>query len=298
MNTPTPYLTIADRSTPIVKWTHKPYNGLQKIVVGTMPTDNKNYIFTDDEKKEFLDIEPNARKYFNPFVNAKDFINGSNRWILTLHKCSPHELKKMTHVQKRIKAVMEFRKNSKKKSTRELAKTPTVFDHIMIPKVPFLLIPSTSSIRRNYVPMAYMKPPTIPSKATMVIENATVELFGLITSKMHMVWLRTIGGKLKNDFRYSGGMIYNTFPVPPNYTSLKPYAQKILDVRTNYSDSTLADLYDPNTMPAELLKSHQSLDRAVDKLYTKKPFKSDSDRISFLLEKYEELVSKKEVPAE
>ena len=156
----------------------------------------------------------------------------------------------------------------------------------MIPEKPLLLIPRVSSENREYIPMAYVKPHSIPSDSTTIIDNASVELFGLLTSNMHMVWMKTFGGKLETRYRYFAGMVYNIFPVPDDYKSLKPFARKILDIRDNYKNSTLADLYDPETMPSDLYTAHKKLDRAVEKLYRAKLFEFDSERITFLLEKY------------
>jgi type I restriction-modification system DNA methylase subunit len=285
-----PYLIGSHKELSIVKETSKPLNGLTQIVMGSQPIDNGNYIFTDLEREEFLIKEPNAKNYLKPFVGARDFLNGNSRWILKLHDVKPQELQKLPEIKKRIAAVKLFRSESKRVGTKRLAETPVLYQLNVMPTKPFLIIPAHSSERREYIPIGFVEPPIIPSNATLIIEDANPELFGLLISKMHMIWVRLVGGKIKTDLRYSAGMIYNTFPIPDtNCDNLKPLAQKILDIRKHFKDSSLADLYDPDTMPPDLKKAHLRLDREVEKLYRKKPFVSDQERIEFLLSKYDEM---------
>ena len=213
---------------------------------------------------------------------------------LDLHDIEPNVLQNLPETKKRINLVKLLRSKSKRGSTKKLADTPTLWQINLIPKKPFLVFPRHSSEKYVYVPIGYLEPPCIPGDAILIIENTPMELFGLLTSKMHMIWIKTIGGKLETRYRYSKGVIYNTFPLPDtNYDGLKSYAQKILDIRENHTDSTLANLYDPDTMPSDLMKAHLKLDFAVEKLYRKKPFESDQERIEFLLSKYEEMIEKK-----
>ena len=287
-----PYLIGFDKPTPIVTESSKPLNTLHKIVDGAVPLDGGNLTFTDAEKDEFLIKEPNAKKWLRPFVNAEDFINGKNRWVLTLKNITSQELKKLSAVCECLDATSKYRASCKRPATQAMADKPTLFAWGCVPENPFLLIPRVTSENRKYIPIGYMEPPAIPSNATMVIQNASIELFGLLTSKMHMIWLRTVGGKLETRLRYSAGMVYNTFPTPKgDLDSLEPLAQKILDVRGNEPNSTLADLYDPTTMPPDLTKAHKSLDVAVEKLYQDKPFESDEERLQFLFEEYSKMVS-------
>ena len=282
-----PYLIGSNELLPIVKETSNPINNFSQMKMGSKPIDDGHYIFTEKEKAEFLSKEPNAKSFLKPFVNAKEFLRRKNRWILALHNIKPNELKNLPETKKRIELVKSFRLESKSKQTRKLAETPTLYHLNVIPTETFLVIPRVTSEKREYIPIGYMTPPTIPSDAIMIVEHANLELFGLITSKMHMIWLKIIGGKLETRYRYSAGMVYNTFPIPDtNYDSLKQYAQKVLDVREHFKDSTMVDLYDPTTMPPDLKKAHFSLDCAVDKLYRKKPFQSDHERIEYLLEMY------------
>jgi len=203
----------------------------------------------------------------------------------------------MPKTRERVEKVKAFREKSRADATRNLAGTPTLYHLNVVPDTPFLLIPSTSSGKRRYVPMGFMKPPVIPSNAAMIIPDASLGLFGLLTSRMHMVWLAIVGGRLRMDLRYSAGMVYNTFPIPDaGLEILEPYAQKVLDARANHPNSTLADLYDPLTMPVDLIRAHRRLDKTVDHMYhrDRKPFDSDDDRLEFLLEQYGKMVARKQ----
>ena len=200
----------------------------------------------------------------------------------------------MPLVMERIENVRALRLNSKSASTREIAKTPTHFHVENIPSDTYLLIPSVSSERRTYVPLGFMPPSMIPSNLVLVIRNASLYHFGVLTSLMHMTWMRAVAGRLKSDYRYSSKIVYNNFPWPTdapadNRQKVEQSAQAVLDTRKKYPSATLADLYDPNTMPEDLLKAHQALDRAVDKCYRPKTFADEHERISFLFELYEKM---------
>lgn len=289
-----PYLfdasNLADPHT-VVYETSSPHVGMPPMIIGSKPIDDGNYIFTDDERAEFLAAEPAAAPFIHPYIGSVEFINGERRWILALHDATPAQIRAMPNVTRRIDAVRAFRENSKSAPTRKIAAAPTLYHVNVIPKGPFLVIPEASSEQREYVPIGYLEPPVIPSNLVRIIENASPSLFGLITSRMHMAWLRYIGGRLKSDYRYSIGIVYNPFPWPflglPAETKIGILAQAILTARLNHPESTLADLYDAASMPADLRKAHQSLDAAVDKLYRKESFSSDRERVEFLLARYE-----------
>ena len=281
-----PYLLGVERSR-VVNESAKPLNGLPPMVTGSKPIDGGHYIFTDDQKRLFLKAEPGAEPHMRQYLGAKEFISGKKRWILALHDISPAELKRLPNTASRVESVRSYRLSSKSSPTKKLAETPRQYHLNVMPKSPFLLIPGVSSERRRYIPIGYFDPPTIPSNLLLVIQDADLGLFGLLTSAMHMVWLYYIGGRLETRYRYSAGMVYNTFPVPDSPLNvLEPYAQTILDVRAAHPNDTLADLYDPVMMPADLVKAHRKLDRKVDGLYRKKTFDSDLERITFLLERY------------
>jgi hypothetical protein len=220
---------------------------------------------------------------------------------LALHDAPPSTLSALPHVKERIAKVRSVRLASNSKPTQALAATPTLYHVNVIPTAPFLVVPEVSSERREYVPIGWLEPPTIPSNLVRIIENATKPLFGLLTSAMHMSWLRHIGGRLKSDYRYAIGLVYNPFPLPPaseaDLAKLEPLAQAVLDARAAHPQATLADLYDPDTMPANLRRAHQALDRAVDRLYRKQVFTSDRERVEHLLAMYEKMTAPLAAPA-
>lgn len=291
-----PYLIDATNLTNphlVVRDVFRPINGLPALVMGTKPTDGGHLIFTEEERQQFLEIEPGAAQFMRPFVGSVELINGSIRFILVLKDALPNQLHALPHVMERLERVRQMRQASKKIPTRKLADTPTYFECGAIPSRPFLAVPETSSERREYAPIAYLLPPVVPSNAVRLLPDAEIWLFGLLTSQMHMAWLRTVGGKLKSDYRYSIGIVYNTFPLPAlsdaDKARLDSLAQKVLDARAAFPDSTLADLYDRLTMPPVLRKAHHTLDAAVDKLYRPEPFADDRERAEHLLGRYEVL---------
>lgn len=294
----TPYLfdagKVVDRHL-VVKEVSKSLSGAPKTVIGSKPIDDGQYIFSDEERVEFLKVEPQAAPFLRPFVGAKEYIAGNHRWILALDDVPPQTLRAMPHVKKRIVAVRAFRKKSISEQTQELGDTPTRFHVTVIPDQPYLVIPESSSERREYAPIGWLEPPTIPSSLVRVMLNADLWHFGVLTSAIHMAWLRHIGGRLKSDYRYSIGLVYNTFPWPDatdkQKDNIRTLAQAVLDARAKYPGATLADLYDPDLMKAELRKAHRALDAAVDKLYRKKAFQGDRDRAEHLFGLYEKLVS-------
>ncbi len=278
----------------VIKESAQALNGLPKLIIGSKPIDGGHYIFNADERAAFLREEPDAEPYLRPFVGSREFLQGGERWILHLADVPPQVLKTLPKVRERIAAVRAYRLASKSKPTQALAETPTLYHVNVIPTAPFLVVPRVSSERREYVPIAWMEPPTIPSDAVEVVENASKPLFALLTSAMHVSWLRYIGGRLKSDYRYSIGLVYNTFPLPTvpakRLQRLAPHADAVLAARANHSDATLADLYDPDLMPADLRKAHQALDRAVDRLYRRSAFTSDRERVEHLFGLYEKML--------
>jgi len=234
-----------------------------------------------------------AAAFLHPFVGAQEYLNGGERWILALQNASPDELRSMPLVRERISKVRAHRNQSKSEQTRKLAESPRSFHVTVIPQQPFLVIPEASSERREYIPIGWLEPPVIPSNLVRVLPDANLWHFAILTSRMHMSWLRHIGGRLKSDYRYSIGLVYNTFPWPEATVratnSIRRLANAILYEREEHPGSTLADLYDPDCMPQKLRKAHLALDRAVDRLYRKTRFNSDRDRVEFLFSLYERL---------
>ena len=263
--------------------------------MGSKIVDGGQLIFTCEQRQEFLAREPLADTYLHPLVGADKYINGGQRWVLNLNAIAPNLLRQMPAVMARLQRVRDFRERSNKAKTRELASTPTRFEVTTVPDRAFLAIPEVSSERRDYVPIGWLMPPTIPSNLIHTLLDADLWDFGRITSRMHMAWLRNIGGRLKSDYRYSIGIVYNSFPWPDadeaRRANVRSLAQAVLDARAAHPESTLADLYDPNTMPPDLRRAHRALDAAVDKLYRKEPFASDRERVEHLFMLYERLAA-------
>ena len=279
----------------VVKETSQPLNGLPKLIIGSKPIDGGHYIFTEEEKTAFLQIEPGAAELMRPFIGSREFLNGGDRYILHLSQAAPSVLKALPKVRERMAAVRAFRLASNSKPTQALAATPTLYHVNVIPAAPFLVVPEVSSERREYIPLAWLEPPVIPSNKIRILSNAKLWHFALLTSAMHMSWVRHIGGRLKSDYQYGIGVVYNTFPMPPvdqaELEKLEPLAQAVLDARSSHPGATLADLYDPDLMPANLRRAHQALDRAVDRLYAPKGFTSDFDRVAHLFGLYEKMTA-------
>jgi hypothetical protein len=250
-------------------------------------------LFSAEEKEAFLRIEPGAAPYFRRWIGSDEFINGWERWFLWLGECPPDVLKQMPEVLKRIQAVREYRLASISAPTRKLADTPTRLHVENIPKSNYLVIPEVSSERRKYIPIGYEEPETFASNKLRLLLKASHYFFGVLTSEMHMTWMRYVSGRLKNDYSYSIHIVYNNYPFPLNPTEtqkkkVEEAAQLVLDTRTKYPNSSLADLYDPITMPPDLVKAHQALDKAVDLCYRAQAFGTELSRIEFLFGLYEQ----------
>lgn len=294
----TPYLfdagTVINRHL-VVEETSRPLCTVPQLVIGSKPIDDGEYIFTDEEKDAFVVLEPGAEKYLRPYIGSTEFINGDRRWILYLRDVSPHELRSLPQVRKRVAAVKAFRLDSTSPGTQALALQPTRFHVTVVPEGSFLVIPESSSERRDYVPIGWLDSPTIPSNLVRVLVDADLWHFGILTSAIHMAWLRQIGGRLKSDYRYSVGIVYNTYPWPnateAQKAKIRNLAQNVLNARLQFPDSTLADIYDTDLMPQQLRKAHRLLDEAVDRLYRPAAFLGDRDRVEHLFRMYENLIS-------
>ena len=279
-----PHLVVREESRPI--------NGLAKLITGSQPIDDGHYIFTAEERSDFLAREPEAVPLLRPFVGTREYLHGGERWILAFHDVSPSCLAALPKVRERLAAVRAYRQASKRASTRKLAATPTLYQVNVFPTAPFLVIPEVSSERREYVPIGWIEPPAIPSNKLRLLPNAALADFAILTSAMHMAWMRTVTGRLESRYMYSVGVVYNTFPAPPvdaDRTALAPLAQAVLDARAAHPGATLADLYDPDLMPPGLRRAHARLDRAVDRLYRRAPFASERERVEHLFALYEKM---------
>jgi hypothetical protein len=283
---------LVDSSDLIILSRNKPLSNIEKIVFGNMPNDGGHLLLTEEEKVELLSKEPSAEKFVRKFLGSEEYINNKSRYCLWLKDASPSELRAMPMVLERVERVRKHRSESSREATRKLANYPTVFGEDRQPNESYILIPSVSSERRNFVPMGFMTKDVIASNLCLMIPNATIYLFGILTSTMHMAWMRYVCGRLESRYHYSNNLVYNNFPFPENPTekqikTIEEKAQKVLDARRDFPNSSLADLYDPLTMPPALTKAHNELDKAVDLAYRPQPFSSEANRMVFLFELYE-----------
>ena len=263
------YLVEADNV--IIDSRTKPICKVPEIGIGNKPIDGGFYLFTEEEMQEFIKKEPKSEKYFRKWLGSKEFINGFCRYCLWLGECSPKELRDMPECLKRVEAVRDFRLKSSSAGTRKIADKPTRFHVENMPKSNYIVVPEVSSERRRYIPLGFMSPDILCSNLVKLIPNATLYHFGVLTSNVHMAWMRTVCGRLKSDYRYSKDIVYNNFPwcAPDEKqkATIEKTAQMILDARAKYPDCSLADLYDETTMPPELRKAHQANDKAVMQAY-------------------------------
>ena len=270
----------------------KPICNVPEITYGSMANDGGNLLLDDEEKNEIINLEPNSINVIRPFLGSQEFINNVKRWCIWLKDVPPNEYSKLKEVKKRIDGVREYRLKSTRPTTKKLADYPMLFGEIRQPLSEYLLIPGVSSENRKYIPVGFLSKDIIASDLARTIPDATLYLFGVITSQMHMTWVKYVCGRLKSDFRYSNSLVYNNFPWPENVTDkqkeiVEKQAQAVLDVRLQFPKSSLADLYNYSTMPPALVKAHQSLDKAVDSCYRSQPFINETKRIEFLFELYD-----------
>ena len=271
----------------------KPLCAVPGMIYGSKPTDGGNLLLSVEEKASLIAEEPQAIDWIKPFLGADEFISSISRFCLWLIDCPPDTLRQMPLVLRRIEAVRKMRLASTKAPTRELAKISTLFGEIRQPKGAYLLVPAHSSENRLYIPVGYMSSEVICGNANFAIPNAGIYHFGVFSSIMHNAWMRVVCGRIKSDYRYSAGIVYNNFPWPDptdkQKATIEAAAQGVLDARAKFPTSTLANLYDPLTMPPELVKAHQALDRAVDVAYGKTNFKTEAERVAFLFERYQQM---------
>jgi hypothetical protein len=271
---------------------NKPLCQVPEIHFGNMPNDDGNFLFTEKEKNEFIKQEPRAEKYLKIYVSADEFLNNERRWCLWLKNISPHELNKIPLIKERVIKVKEHRLKSKREATKKLALQPYLFAEIRQPKTNYILIPRHSSEFRDYIPIGFFNPEFIVADSCLSIPNASLYHFGILNSEMHMVWVKQICGRLEGRYRYSNNLVYNNFswiknPSEKEIKKIEKCVKIIFSVRKKQKCS-LAEMYNQFSMPKELLNVHQKLNRIVDKLYRKKSFKSDIERIEHLFELYED----------
>ena len=278
----------------------KPLGNVSPMYFGSKPTDGGFFFLTPEEREEFVRKEPQSLKYIRKVLGAQEYINNIERYCLWLVDISPEELKNSPMIYERVRKVREFRLSSKAESTRKFADKATEFKQNAQPNTPYLIIPIVSSENRRYIPIGYIQPDVIATNATQIVPNASLYEFGVITSNVHMAWMRTVAGKLKSDYRYSSTIVYNTFPwleiSEQQRKRIEETAKEILNVRTKYSTSSLAALYDDHIMPSDLRTAHQKNDRAVMEAYGmtkivdgKKTWLTESETVARLFEMYEDI---------
>ncbi len=279
----------------VVKEESKPINGARRVKSGVQMIDNGILTFTREEMQSFLNSEPKAQPLFREFLGGDEYINGFSRWTLYLADADPVLLRSLPQVTDRMRQLKLYRASSNRASTKAMADYPTKLGVDERLDADYLVIPNTSSERREYVPIGWLSTDVIASQKLRILPDASLWEFGVITSSAHMAWLAYVGGRLESRFSYTHGLVYNTFPwpdaKPAQREKIEAHAQAVLDARAVHTTSSLADLYDPDTMPANLRKAHAALDLAVDRLYRAAPFASDRDRVEHLFGRYEALVN-------
>ena len=260
-----------------------------KMIFGNMANDDGNLIIEAEDLDAFIERDPRSKKFIRRLIGSREFINNLPRYCLWLVDAEPNEIKSIKPIYERVESVRKYRLSSKRGATQKLAEIPWLFGEIRQPTSGnYLLIPITSSERRKYIPIGFMNSETIAG-VVQIIPNADLNLFGILTSIVHMAWTRVVCGRLKSDYRYTASIVYNTFPFPKHNPKIEITAQKILDARSNHPNSSLAELYDPNLMPIDLRKAHEENDRAVLDAYNFPKNISESEIVARLFEMYQDL---------
>ena len=263
------------------------------MLYGSMPIDNGNLSLTPEEKNKLLAVEPESAPYIRNYMGGDEFLNGIERYCIWLSDCPPDVLRRLPKLLEHVEKNRIYRLSSDRETTRQLADKAALFGEIRQPAESFLFIPKVSSENRKFLPIGYCLPNIIASGSALIIPAAKLFHFGILSSTMHNAWMRAVCGRMKSDYQYSASIVYNNFPWPEPTTAQKKVietaAQLILDARLLYPNSTLADLYDPVTMPPELVKAHQKLDKAVETAYGKTDFKTEAERVAFLFERYQQI---------
>ena len=273
----------------------KPLCDVPVMRIGSQPIDDGNYLFNEEEMVAFINKEPKSEKYFHPWYGSEEFINGKKRWCLWLGNCTQGELFAMPECLKRVQAVRSFRLASKRAQTLKAAETPAHFGSEVIAESNYMVVPKVSSERRRYVPIGFFTPETFCSDLVFIIPDATLYHFGVLTSSVHMAWMRAVAGRLKSDYRYSANIVYNNFPWPglcdsaPMFEEISQTAQAILDAREKHADCTFAQMYGEKMyLFSDLVVAHAANDRAVLAAYGLKPDTPEPEIVAHLFKLYAE----------
>ena len=286
---PTPNVWVESQSTPLCK--------VPEMTKGSQPTDGGNLFLDASEKEDLFNCYPQMERYVRPFLGSEEFINGKERFCLWIKDASPSDIRSCPPVMKRLEAVCKMRIASPKAATRKWADRPTLFTEDRQPESGYyILVPRHSSEKRRYIPIGFVEATIICGDANLMIPSATLYHLGVLTSNVHMAWMRAVAGRLKSDYRYSAQIVYNNFPWPEptdeQKSRIEATAQGILDARAKYPDSTLADLYDELTMPPELRHAHQENDRAVMAAYGFPTAMTESECVAELFRRYQALLAR------
>lgn len=269
----------------------KAISGFPQISFGSMPNDGGNLILSAEEREELLSGHANSRKFIKRFIGADDYINSISRFCLWIDPKDINEANKIRFIADRINKVKTYREESTRGATRKLSNVPYRFGEVRYKPTNAIIIPSVSSERRKYIPIGFVDKDTVISNAAQAIYDAELWIFGVLTSYMHMMWVKSVGGRLKTDYRYSAELCYNTFPFPKitdqQKKKIELYANQTLEVREKYFTKTLAELYDPDKMPGDLAEAHHNLDLYIESCYRKRPFENDNQRLKHLFKMYE-----------
>ena len=262
---------------------------------GSFALDDGNYTISALEYDEIVTNDPQAKQFLRPFIGARELLHGEKRYCVWLLGADPSEIDKCKIIKQKVDNVRKWRLKSGRKNTILLADTPTLFAEIRQPETPYLAIPTVTSENRKYIPIAYMEPETVASNSLSVVPSATLYHFGILTSIVHMAWMRAVAGRLKSDYRYSASIVYNNFPWPiateKQKAEIETLVQNILNIRVQYPNASLAILYNPLTMPPELSKAHSALDKAVMKLYGFTKDTSEPEIVAELMERYQSMTA-------
>lgn len=277
-------ITVENRKSPICN--------VPEIIYGSFALDDGNYTLSELDRNEIILANKNSEKLIKPFIGGRELLHSEKRFCLWLADAEPSEILNNSLIKERVELVRKWRSNSERGNTKKLAETPTLFAEVRQPKTNYLAFPTLSSENRKYIPIAFLSPEIIASNQLYILPNVKLFHFGILTSTMHMTWIKSVCGRLESRYRYSASIVYNNYPWPENPSekhikTIEEKAQQVLDVRASFPSSSLADLYNPLTMPPALVKAHNELDKAVDAAYSKHAFTSEAKRMEFLFELYE-----------
>ena len=285
---------LYDAADVLVKSSSSPLCQVPKIIFGSMPNDDGNLLLTEEERRTLIESDSRAASFVRPIIGAQEFLSGEKRWCIWLDGAEPSAFRGIAGIKARLKEVEKYRLRSVRSATQQLAQAPHLFGEIRQPASTYIMIPLNSSEYRKYIPIGFVKKRNIVLNSCAMIPGGDLYHFGVMSSAMHMAWMRAVAGRLESRYRYSNKLVYNTFPWPENITAAKRQkimkcAQEVLDVRKKHSASTLADMY--SNMPRDLAAAHRALDIAVDRAYRRQPFTGEGNRIEYLFSEYSRLTA-------